>query len=65
MNEIPLSRFERAIRAIHHADVTLIERLRVVQYFEGKRGREVEVHTFELLGHPNQPGASPGRSGAR
>jgi len=51
MNDTPLSNLERAIDAIHHTHATLIERLRVVPYFEGRRGREVEVHTFELLDH--------------
>jgi hypothetical protein len=53
MNEIPLTRFERAIHALHHADATLIERVRVTRYFEGKRVGESEVLAFELLGHPS------------
>jgi hypothetical protein len=51
MNDTPLSSLERAIDAIHHTDATLIERRRVIPYFEGRRGQEVEVHTFELLDH--------------
>jgi hypothetical protein len=51
MNAVPPSRLERAIHAIHHTDATLIESWRVVPYFEGRRGREVEVHTFQLLDH--------------
>jgi hypothetical protein len=42
---------ERVIHAIHHTDANLIERRRVVPYFEGRRGRVIEVHTFQLLDH--------------
>jgi len=53
MDEIPLSRFVRTIRALHGVEATLIERVRVTRYFEGKRVEEREVLAFELVRHPS------------
>jgi hypothetical protein len=51
MNEIPLSGFEKAIRATHGADSRLIARERVKETFQGETVWEGEVLIFELLGH--------------
>ncbi len=40
------------IRRLHGAEAILIERVRVTEYFEGKRVWAYEVLVFELLGHP-------------
>jgi hypothetical protein len=53
MNDALLLTFERAIHAIHHAEATLIERVLVSEYLEGKLVWEREVLAFELLGHPS------------
>jgi len=52
LSETPLVDLERAIRAFHDADVTLIERVLVREYLQGKRVWEREVFVFELRDHP-------------
>ena len=53
MNELPISDFEKTIRATHGAGSRLIERVRVVEDFEGERVWEGEVLVFELDSHPS------------
>ena len=55
MNELPISSFKRAIRATNGALSRLIERVRVVEEFEGQPVWEGEVLVFELLNHPTAP----------
>ena len=55
MNELPISSFKRAIRATHGALSRLIERVRVVEEFEGQSVWKGEVLVFELLNHPTAP----------
>ncbi|HKE11452.1 MAG TPA: hypothetical protein VKE73_07765, partial [Myxococcota bacterium] len=52
LSETPPVDFERAIHTIHGADANLIERIRVTEYFEGKRVGEREVLVFKLQDHP-------------
>ena len=53
LSETPPVDFERAIHTIHGADANLIERVRVAEYFEGKRVAEREVLVFKLQDHPS------------
>ena len=53
MNEIPLSGFEKAIKATHGAGSRLIARERVKETFQGETVWEGEVLVFELVGHPS------------
>jgi hypothetical protein len=53
LNAIPLAEFRKAILATHNAMPRLIERVRVVEDFEGERAWEGEVLVFELVGHPS------------
>ncbi len=55
MDELPISSFKRAIRATQGALSRLIERVRVVEEFEGQPVWEGEVLVFELLNHPTAP----------
>jgi hypothetical protein len=52
LSETLLVHFERAIHAAHGADATLLERVLVREYLQGKRVWEREVLVFELLNHP-------------
>lgn len=53
MNDVPISAFQQAIKATHGADAQLVERVRVVEDFQGSRVWEGEVLVFELVGHPS------------
>lgn len=53
MNDLSIPGFQRAIRATHGAGARLIERIHVVEDFEGERAWEGEVLVFELVGHPS------------
>jgi len=53
VNSISTAAFQKAIRATHGAGSRLIERVRVVEDFEGERAWEGEVLVFELEGHPS------------
>ncbi len=52
MNDVPLSTFQEAIQATHGAKARLVERVRVVEDFEGERVWEGEVLVFNLENHP-------------
>lgn len=52
MNEVSIAAFQKAILATHGASSHLVERVRVVEDFQGERAWEGEVLVFELLGHP-------------
>jgi len=51
MNELPISQFVRAIRAMHDADASLVRREPVHEKFGGKTVWEGEVLVFKLSGH--------------
>jgi hypothetical protein len=51
VNSIPIAEFEKAIRATHGAGSRLIERVHVIEDFQGERVWEGEVLVFELEGH--------------
>jgi hypothetical protein len=53
MNDVPISTFERAIQAIHHAKGKLLARERVNEMFGGDVVWQGEVLVFELLDHPS------------
>ena len=52
MNEIPTSAFQLAIQETHGSRSQLIERVSVVETFEGDTVWEGEVLVFDLLDHP-------------
>jgi hypothetical protein len=53
LNDVPLSGFEKAIRATHGAGSRLIARERVKETFQGETVWEGEVLVFELVDHPS------------
>jgi hypothetical protein len=55
MNDLPITGFQKAIRATHGADSRLIGRVRVVEEFEGVPAWEGEVLVFEMIGHSTAP----------
>ncbi len=52
MNELSIGGFQHAIRQTHGAKAQLMERVHVVEDFEGERVWEGEVLVFDLLDHP-------------
>ena len=52
MNEIDVFAFQRAIRETHGSRSQLIERVSVVETFEGGTVWEGEVLVFDLIDHP-------------
>ncbi len=52
MNEIAVSEFQHAIHETHGSRSQLIERVSVVETFEGDTVWEGEVLVFDLLDHP-------------
>ncbi len=52
MNEIDVFAFQHAIRETHGSASQLIERVSVVETFEGGTVWEGEVLVFDLLDHP-------------
>lgn len=52
MNELPVSEFEKAIRAMHDADASLVRRERVQEQFGSRTVWEGGVLVFKLSGHP-------------
>ncbi len=52
MNEIDVFAFQHAIRETHGSRSQLIERVSVVETFEGGTVWEGEVLVFDLLDHP-------------
>ncbi len=52
MNEIAVSEFKHAIQETHGASSEFVERVYVVEEFEGDMVWEGEVLVFELLNHP-------------
>ncbi len=52
MNDIPLARFQDAIRATHGTQSQLLTRESVVEEFEGETVWAGEVLVFALKGHP-------------
>ncbi len=52
MNEIAVSEFQHAIQETHGASSEFVERVYVVEEFEGDTVWEGEVLVFELLNHP-------------
>ncbi len=53
VNDIPLSAFQKAIRATHGARAKLISREYVDERFEGEPVWRGQVLIFELEGHPS------------
>ncbi len=52
MNEIDVFAFQRAIRETHGSRSQLIERVSVVETFEGDTVWEGELLVFDLIDHP-------------
>ncbi len=52
MNDVSLATFQKAIRVTHGAEAKLMERVHVVEEFEGETVWEGEVLFFGLQGHP-------------
>ena len=52
MNDVPISTFEKAILATHHAKAKFLTREKVKDTFMGDTVWEGEVLVFDLEGHP-------------
>lgn len=52
MNDLPLERFQHAIKQMHGADAELLSRDYVIETFEGDEVWRGEVLTFALAGNP-------------
>jgi len=53
VNDVPISTFEKAIKATHGAKAKLLARERVEEVFEGEPVWRGEALVFELLDHPS------------